>query len=252
MQKLKAHVVARIAQAEIEADPFPHCYVRDVFPSDTYAQMLRELPEDRRFDTYPAPYEARLFLNLDPGNAKAIGGMWRRIERLVNSQDFLDAMVAKFGHLLPISAAHRASQIARTAEGESVPIGSRTMLLRDYADFALGPHTDAVNKFITAIFYLPGDDRFAAFGTSIYRPKERGFTAWRSPHFRHEKFDLLRTFSNVPNSLFVFVKTDNSFHGVEPGSYPTGGRNLMMWVPEIGTSDQTWGRLSLERSHFTG
>ncbi len=107
MQKLKAHVVARIAQAEIETDPFPHCYVRDVFPADVYAQMLRELPEDGRYDRYPAPYEARLFVNLDPGNARSIGAMWRRIERLVNAQEFLDAMVAKFGHLLPISAAHR-------------------------------------------------------------------------------------------------------------------------------------------------
>jgi hypothetical protein len=97
---------------------------------------------------------------------------------------------------------------------------------------------------------LPKDDRLSAFGTSIYRPKEANFAAWKSPHFPHEQFDRLRTFPFVPNSLFVFAKTDTSFHGVEPGDYPNTGRDMLMWIPEIGNSPKTWGSLSLSRALF--
>jgi hypothetical protein len=99
---------------------------------------------------------------------------------------------------------------------------------------------------------LAKDDRFSAFGTSIYRPKEADFVAWKSPHYSHDKFDLVGTFPNAPNSLFVFVKTNNSFHGVEPGDYPNDGRNLLMWIPEIGTSQRATGSLTVPVEVLTG
>lgn len=116
--------------------------------------------------------------------------------------------------------------------------------------FRARPHTDAVSKIVTAIFYLPRDARMSVFGTSIYRPKERGFTAWKCPHLPHEQFDLVRTVPFVPNSMFVFMKSDRSFHGVEPGDYPNSGRDMLMWIPEIGRSEKTWGDLSLDRRVF--
>lgn len=126
-------------------------------------------------------------------------------------------------------------------------IGCRTLVTRDYGDFALGPHTDSSNKFVTAIFYLPRDQRFASFGTSIYRPKEPGYTDFDSRHHSHDAFDLVRTFPNVPNSVFMFVKTENSFHGVAPGDYPDDGRDMLMWIPQIGLSKANWNPLALPR-----
>jgi hypothetical protein len=102
------------------------------------------------------------------------------------------------------------------------------------------------------LFYLSKDNRFAEFGTSVYKPKDSGFTSWPSKHWPHEKFDLVRTMPNVPNSVFIFAKTDKTFHGVQPGAYSNDGRDLLMWVPQIGPAKNTWGELSLPRALFEG
>ena len=251
MEEVHNHVFSRIAAAHIESEPFDHCYVRDVFPDEFYAQLTSQLPGDDRYREYPPPYQARLSIDLHEGNAAGLGPFWQRFEAWINSQEFLDGMVEKFRSVIPSTYDYRAAQLKQHAVGDSIRIGCRTLLNRDYAHFALGPHTDAVNKFITAIFYLPVDDRFANFGTSIYRPKESGFSAWKSPHFPHEKFDLVKTFANVPNSVLIFLKTDKSFHGVQPGEYAQGGRNMLMWVPEIGATRPEWRSLKLPIAIFS-
>jgi hypothetical protein len=147
---------------------------------------------------------------------------------------------------------HRASLVDANNNDGLVSIRSHTILNRDYANFALGPHTGGVSKFIVAIFYLAGDDRFSEFGTSIYRPREPGFVAWESPVYPHDKFDLVRTFPNLPNSLFIFVKTDNSFHGVEPGQDRSDGRNLLMWIPKIAASRRSGEPLAIPVQVLTG
>ena len=243
-----AHVFSQIAAAEVHTAPFPHCFVRNVFPSGFYQTLLEALPADARYQKYPPPYESRLYFDLNPPTADGLGEFWREFQAWINGPVFLRGMAEKFSPYVRAVHEYRKELMEQNSAGDFVKIGCRTIVTRDYGDFVLGPHTDSVVKFITAIFYLPKDDEFAEFGTSIYKPKEAGFTAWDSPHFPHDKFDLVRTFPNVPNSLFVFVKTENSFHGVQPGDYPNSGRNMLMWIPEIGKSGRAWGPLWLPRS----
>jgi hypothetical protein len=100
--------------------------------------------------------------------------------------------------------------------------------------------------------YFARDHRFSDFGTSIYRPRDPAFVTWESSVYPHDKFHLVRTFPNIPNSLFIFMKTDNSFHGVEPGEYPNDGRNLLMWIPKISAPRVTGRRLAVPLQVMTG
>src|SRR5437764_7468931 len=59
------------------------------------------------------------------------------------------------------------------------------------------------------------------------------------------------TFPNVPNSVLIFLKTDTSFHGVQPGTYAQGGRNMLVWVPEIGATRPEWRSLKLPIAIFS-
>ena len=246
------HVFSRIAETPTQTDPFPHVYVHDVFPRDFYAHLIGQLPDDGRYQPFPTPYESRLSIDLKRESAAELGPFWQAFESWINGQDFLNGMVQRFAQLLPLMHRHRASLVdANTSDGK-VSIRAHTILNRDYANFALGPHTGGVSKFIVAIFYLPKDDRFSEFGTSIYRPREAGFVAWESLVYPHDKFDLVRTFPNLPNSLFVFVKTDNSFHGVEPGQDRNDGRNLLMWIPKISASRRSGHPLALPVQVLTG
>lgn len=57
-------------------------------------------------------------------------------------------------------------------------------------------------------------------------PKDPNFRCPGGPHYPHEGFERLKTLPFLPNSLFAFVKTDNSFHGVEP----IGDANCRRWL----------------------
>jgi hypothetical protein len=46
------------------------------------------------------------------------------------------------------------------------------------------------------------------------------------PHHEREHFSLLHTNPFLPNSVFAFFKTDNSFHGVERVFDP----NIRRWL----------------------
>ena len=90
------------------------------------------------------------------------------------------------------------------------------LLVQDITNYKLGPHTDTPHKVITLLFYLPKDTSQSHMGTSIYVPKEPTFRCPGGPHYPHEGFERLWSMPFLPNSLFAFFKTDNSFHGVEP------------------------------------
>ena len=84
-------------------------------------------------------------------------------------------------------------------------------------------------KVITLLFYLPKDESQRHLGTSIYLPKDREFRCPGGPHYSREGFERIVTMPFLPNSLFVFLKTNNSFHGVEPVQDPDTRRWLLLY-----------------------
>ena len=88
-------------------------------------------------------------------------------------------------------------------------------LVRQKAGYSLGPHTDSPNKVLTVLFYLPQEDCLEA-GTVIYRPKARGFKCEGNRHHAFRDFETVKVVPFKPDSVFAFVKSDISFHGVEP------------------------------------
>ena len=66
------------------------------------------------------------------------------------------------------------------------------------------------------MLYLAPDDRNEKLGTSLYRPKADGFTCPDSKHYPFEDFIRVKTAPYRPNSLLAFVRSDISFHGLDP------------------------------------
>ena len=50
-----------------------------------------------------------------------------------------------------------------------------------------------------------------------------------STHHKREQFDLLLTMPYRPNTVFAFLKTPNSFHGVEPVLARDVRRDLLLY-----------------------
>jgi hypothetical protein len=254
--RVKQHAYKAIQDAKLVTRPFPHIYIDKILPDDFYSELLAKLPPDQDYDVYPAPYEQRHYIQLSPSRTdrltKAVADFWKELEAWIHSQEFLEVLVAKFGKRLQVNYKYREKDLVKNSvSDEHVRVSPRSLLVRDYESFALGPHTDSESKFLVGAFYFPKDESLRDFGTSIYTPKDPGLTSWPSPHMKHEDFDLVKTFENRPNSMLVFMKTDHSWHGVERKQHSNVGRDVLFWIPQIGAAAGAEIPLQLPKKWFS-
>src|SRR5262245_15098906 len=224
------HVLYRITNAQIQTFPYPHILVRDVFPADFYRKMREHLPPRETFKTLTelkrvaASYsDARLVLPLAEGPLQAVGEpyrtFWAGIAEWLLGGQFGSMVISKFGELLQ----------DRLGDIRTRRFSDEALLVQDYTTYSLGPHTDTPSKVLSFLFYLPADDSLSHLGTSIYFPKDPTFTCHGGPHHPFERFERVATMPYLPNSLFAFVKTHNSFHGVEPIQETGIRRDLLLY-----------------------
>jgi hypothetical protein len=224
-------VLYNIGNALVREFPYPHLYVPDVFPADFYREMLRNLPPQSALKnlgelgrvTAGNTYPERGVLPLTPQDLAALEGpqreFWERLRKWLLGQRFGDTMVGKFAPYLA----------QRFGDLRNIRFDHEALIVRDRTNYALGPHTDSPSKVLSFLFYLPADAARAHLGTSIYVPRDPGFLCQGGPHYDYAKFQRMLTLPYVPNALFAFMKTPNSFHGVEPIAEPEVRRDLLLY-----------------------
>lgn len=202
-----AHLAYRIGNAVVNPFPFPHIFVENVFPDDFYADLRGTLPPIAEYVKGAKDYNGRRFGETD-GN---------RIFDLFRTKSF--SSLAQF----PFRA-----YLQRRFPSGSFPARTDLRLVADKQNYAIGPHTDAVWKVLSFLFYLPETAENAQNGTSIYLPRDPNFRCKGGPHYPYEDFVRAYTAPYLPNSLFAFFKTDFSFHGVERITIPCR-RDVLLW-----------------------
>jgi hypothetical protein len=217
-----------LANAAIRGFPYPHLYVPDVFPAHFYAEIQANMPEP--VDMLPisearpiSGYKERFVLEIAGQHAERLPDgkkqFWKAFSSWLLSGHIRELVLAKFA---PI--------IQQRFKGQpDVQFYDEALLIQDMTDYKIGPHTDAARKVVSLLFYLPKDESQAHLGTSVYLPKDPRFTCPGGPHHSFDKFVRVATMPFKPNSLFAFVKTDRSFHGVEPVRDPGTRRWLLLY-----------------------
>jgi hypothetical protein len=223
------HVLYKVANAPVNLYPFPHIYVRDIFPPDFYRVLREHLPpagvykDLKELNRVGAGYpDTRLVMMVSPENIQALAEPFRSFWDVVGRWllgGFGETVLAKFGQFLD----------RRFGNSRAMQYYDEAMIVQDYSTYSLGPHTDSPKKVLAFLFYLPADDSLAHLGTSIYVPKDPNFTCPGGPHHKFDRFERMATMPYLPNSLFAFVKTSNSFHGVEPIQEKGIRRDLLLY-----------------------
>jgi len=249
------HFYSVLERATVVTDPFPYIYMRDVLPEAYYRDLIAGLPANEAYEKFPAPYESRLGLELTedavekfPNSAQA---KWQEFEAWLHSQEFLEHVVGKFRPYLTENETIRKQQLKDAAVDEhNIRIQPRSLLVRDYSNFAISPHTDSASKTVVGAYYLPKDDAQKSFGTSFYKPKDPSFTDWDSERFEYADFEVAMTAEYAPNSMLFFMKSLKSFHGVEARQYSDIGRDVLFWSPAIAKRKVSDKSLSLPVEWF--
>lgn len=224
------HALYNIINASLRSYPFPHFYVEGVFPDEFYREMMASFPDPDRLQPIagqrglPAgTYPSRFMLLLDPDKLTVIPDpqrrVWERLRTFLLGQQFAETLMWKF----------RDTVNARLAGQADVRLRSEAMLVDDRENYVLGPHTDNPKKLITLLFYLPQTAEHPELGTSIYVPNDPAFRCPGGPEYPADRFQRVHTMPYRPNSLFAFVKTENSFHGVEPVTALETRRQLLLF-----------------------
>lgn len=91
----------------------------------------------------------------------------------------------------------------------------RVQMLRDKPNYSIGPHTDGQREISTILFYLT-DKEYPAAGTCAYVPNDPSFRCDGKKHHEFDGFKKIKQAKYAPNMGFGFIRSDNSFHGVEP------------------------------------
>lgn len=198
---IEQHVKYALCNAQVRKWPFSHFYAENIFPLDYYEGIqafLRSMREDDFKDNTNAGsgrYGNRAFAveNMIPGC------------EFMMSQDFLRAIIKIF----------EVEASIRFPEGK-MAVSRDIRLIRDSKEYKIGPHTDAQWKLVSLLFYLPPDDSYCEYGTSLFVPKDTSFTCEGGPHHPFEPFNKVFSAPFMPNTCLGFWKTNKSFHGVEP------------------------------------
>ena len=217
------HIKVRLRTARVELDPFPHYCLDHVFPDGYYQSLMHHLPAS---DVYENLYEVT-DLKLDHfrhRDQRDMNDGWT--ERLPpDLKPFWDSFNDWF--MGPQFA--RAVLESFTSQRSTWPeVSVESQFIRHRPGYYLGPHSDLYTKLVVLLIYLAPDLTAEHLGTSLYRPKDPSFTCPDSKHYEFEDFIRVKTAPYRPNSLLAFMRSDVSFHGLEPLS--TAGRDVIQYV----------------------
>lgn len=227
MQRFKSH--------SYESEPYTHLIANDIFPAEFYAEIVRHWPDKENFVNLNATgrvsagaYQARSVMMLSkrlesPALPPEQLEFWQLMSDWLNSFEFFEAVLEKFQDtFVRINGADFLKRRFRP----------RPQLVIDDGYYSLNPHTDAADRVIGLLFYCPADESISDQGTSVYKPKpdsQINAAQHRSgAHLPREEFDLVKTVAFVPNRLFAFVRSPDSYHGVEP-LQTDGRRRTLSW-----------------------
>lgn len=227
-----AHFIARLQTAEIVSEPFPHFYLENVFPADFY-QMLRDhLPAsevyqnlfevtDYKLDHFRHRDQRDLHNEWTSSLPPSLKTFWDSFNEWFLGAELAQAVLESFGGYFETPF-------------EPGDVSVESQLIRHRAGYFLGPHSDLYTKLVVLLIYLAPDESATHLGTSLYRPKDPDFRCPNSRHYPFEDFIQVVTAPYRPNSLLAFLRSDISFHGVEPLSQEdvanTAGRDLIQYV----------------------
>ncbi len=206
-QQLAEFIARSVEAAPSGEKPFLHLVLRDVFPDDIYAAMVKAMPV---YDDY-RPMHGRSKASNTQGNSTRVKidlfpeyirhlpagkrEVWEIVGRALTSRIVQAAFVRR---LAPELEKRFGSSYVRTA---FFPI---PILTRDIPGYKIKPHTDTHWKGITVQLYLPQDDSTSHIGTIFHERRADG----SMPKTTQMQF--------TPNSGYAFAVSDYSWHSADP------------------------------------
>jgi hypothetical protein len=231
-----------LEQIEFRYEPFPIGFIRNVLDPELYERLLASWPDEHLFEYKPSlgnKYSLSEVNHSDIYQA-VIGELepWRLLHQWIKGPEFIEYVLSTMRQH-NIDLGYAARQLSARFEFSMMSADGGSII----------PHTDAVNKLITLVVYMPREGEWNARyggGTSILRPRDprRNFNTL-NVQVGFDEVECLHTYPYEPNTCVLFIKTFNSYHAVYPMQGP---KHLMRRSLTINIEDKHDPRLPYIRS----
>jgi len=279
VKAIEAHVLGKIAKAQVIDEPYPHILVDNLLPADLYAEVVAAVPPTSEMErvSYPGTgFGKKTATSRDYGfrhrALKTTDGPLGVVRDVLASDAFARALLDKFATSIP------AEKHVRFDNG-SADFSTVFDLQVDLEGYAIAPHPDIPSKLVTFQIYLSPDETLAKQGTFMCVPKDndrvkRGRTklalaAGRaialvsklvpSAYARVERsrlgeafgigdqrawfpwswFDVAKVAPALPNNFFAFAPNERSYHAVTMDGL-VGERPVIRGFIRAGADTSNW------------
>ena len=249
MNSVKNHIINALESTPIELDPFPHKYIKDIFPAGFYKDLIENLPEKNKYDSLvksgrvSSNYSSERFIfdllvetsmsKLD----KEKRSFWNNVIEIITSKEIYNSTINIFRKIIKNRINNFTSEEKNVLGTEPFKFSLKTSLIKDFTKYNLGSHTDTLEKLITFLFYIPYDDSLINTGTCLYKLK-KNISHDMNDHYDLEEtnkfFDKVKSCKFLPNTLLLFPRTNLSYHGVDQINIKQKERNLLLLNYYIG------------------
>ena len=241
MNDLKEQFSNKINEAVIDDNPFDHLYIENFFEDNLYTKILSNIPNVDKFQKIldtglvgknysPERYIFNLQKDIIVLEQEQ-QDFWNKVTNAFSSPEFWKSVSTKFAHTIKERFANLSKE-EKKVFGEKQIITCRIALIKDYTKYQLGAHTDTPRKLFSFLFYLPKDNSLKKIGTSLYKPieiiKEEEVDKQFEMDETSKRFETIKTCEFKMNSVFVFARTNYSFHGVQEVNIDQSERNLLL------------------------
>ena len=213
--------------------PFPYFCWDNFLPEKIYNELYNSWPSDDYYDV--STYGGKQGFQKNQKDKVNIffdkNEKWKKLISLFDSQNFIDD-VEKF--IKPLQYNHRPIVASRKWKLKnrissfkdkifSSEVAIDWELSRYNKNNFLDPHTDRMTKYVSLLLYFPDPnwkDEYGG-GTIMYKPKNKLYNKnWSNNYIPLEYMNIINNFTYKKNRLVGFIKTANSWHGVEPIRQP--------------------------------
>ena len=216
-----AYTVNRIRTAKLSRNPYPHVYIKDVYPPRVYACMRRYMPGGDDADSLTGimkrtQKKPRFAIPLRDAKGPFKNTARNTVVKALPNPDFWHAFAWHLGSNKVKEAwlyVFRQTLNKRVGRMRSNKMYYSMDLTRDLTGYNIRPHRDTPNKYVTTLYYLPetADNPFigtvALKQSGSFKDKTANYQEWKS-------FSVVKAAAYVPNSAFAFVPCKKSWHGV--------------------------------------
>ena len=237
-------ILNNVTKTKNSSDPFEHKFIKNIFPENFYKTLITNLPhiddytpinQTGSVDKNYSPERFIFDLNLENINKldKPKQEALIRLVQVFTSPIFFKVVSNEFKKTIQDRINNFSDHEIELLGKDNHKFNIQALLIKDFKKYQLGAHTDTPKKLLTFLFYIPKNDDLINLGTALYSPiagikeaEELG-SYHMTKELTDKNFKLVKKMPFIPNSLLIFPRTNNSFHGVEEINQEQSERNLI-------------------------